>query len=174
MGIKLRRAWCWLFHSFSWKVAGVFGNYYRCPKCEVGSDYMPLESVIVNKMLDYLNKEVKGCIAEKVHGNKYQVGRSDINGCWKGRSFRIEGKSPDHGNKPSKAQILDMKMWSKAGALCFATNNLEDVKRIINNTNNPLTIGVILDKSGWLIEVTSSESLCSHGQPWEDCPVCRH
>lgn len=114
---------------------------------------MPLESAIVKDILEYLNEEVSQCIAEKVHGSMYQSGRCDINGCWRGRNFRIEVKSPDYGKKPTKAQKMDMKLWTKAGALCFGTNNLEDVKRVINNTNNHSLIRVTLDKDGWIAEI---------------------
>lgn len=94
---------------------------------------MALESQIVDRILKYLNEKVEGCIAEKVHGNALQFGRPDINGCWKGRSFRIEVKTPDHGNKPTKAQELNLKRWEKAGALCFVAYSLDDVKEQIFN-----------------------------------------
>lgn len=98
---------------------------------------MPLESAIVKAIKDYLKTEVDSCVVEKVHGSALQVGRPDLNGCWKGRSFRIEVKSPDHGNKPSKLQIMDLNKWSKAGSLCFVAYSLEEVKVIINNDSDP-------------------------------------
>lgn len=91
---------------------------------------MPLETAITDSILKYLNG-LPDCIAEKVHGSIYQFGRPDINACIQGRSVRIEVKSPDHGNKPSKAQKLDMKKWRKAGAVCFVAYSLADVKRRI-------------------------------------------
>jgi hypothetical protein len=66
-------------------------------------------------------------------GNAFQFGRPDINGCWRGRCFRIEVKSPDHGNKPSKAQKLNLKRWERAGALSFTAYSLKEVKEKINN-----------------------------------------
>jgi hypothetical protein len=94
---------------------------------------VPLESQIVNRILKYLNEQVDNCIAEKVMGNAFQFGRPDINGCWKGRSFRIEVKTPDHGNKPTKAQELNLLKWEKAGSLCFVAYSLDDVKEHIFN-----------------------------------------
>lgn len=94
---------------------------------------MPLESTIQAKILKYLNYEVKNCIAENVMGNAFQKDRPDINGCWEGRSFRIEVKSPDHGNKPTKGQLLNLKKWKKAGAIAFVAYSLEDVKKVIHN-----------------------------------------
>jgi hypothetical protein len=91
---------------------------------------LALESQITNRILKYLNG-LEDCVAEKVMGNAFQFGRPDINACWKGRSVRIEVKTPDHGNKPSKAQELNLRQWSKAGALAFVAYSLEDVKERI-------------------------------------------
>lgn len=97
---------------------------------------MPLESTIVNSILNYLNHKVVGCVAEKVHGNSFQVGRPDINGCWKGRSFRIEVKSRDHGNKPTKIQELNLRKWAEKGAICFVAYCVDDVECVINNNEH--------------------------------------
>lgn len=91
---------------------------------------MPLESSIVDRILKYLNG-LPGCVAEKVHGNALQSGRPDVNGCYNGRSFRIEVKTPDHGNKPSKLQEQNLKKWKRCGALCFVAYSLDDVKEWI-------------------------------------------
>jgi len=92
---------------------------------------MPLESSIVNGILKYLNHEVKDCIAEKVMGNAYQSSRADINMCWDGQLYRIEVKTPDNSNKPTKAQEANLKKWAKAGAICVAVWSLDEVKNII-------------------------------------------
>lgn len=94
---------------------------------------MPLETAITDKILKYLNKEVDTCIAEKVMGNAFQFGRPDIHGCWKGRCFHIEVKTPDHGNKASTSQKIYMKRWRKAGAICFVAYSVDDVKKVIYN-----------------------------------------
>lgn len=92
---------------------------------------MAIEATITASILKYLNS-LPNCVAEKVFGNAQQIGRPDINGCWNGRCFRLEVKSPDHGNQPTKIQELNLKTWSRAGAYCFTVYSLEDVKAIIN------------------------------------------
>lgn len=92
---------------------------------------MPLEHSIQSKVLDYLNN-LKGCVAENVSGGATQKGRPDINCCYKGQCFRIELKTPDHDNKASVGQRINMKKWSRAGAVCFVAYSLDDVKRRIH------------------------------------------
>lgn len=89
-----------------------------------------IESTLQSKVLDYLNS-LPDCIAENVSGNAKQSGRADINGCYKGRCFKIELKSPDTGYKPSKKQMLYLKKWSNAGALTGVCYSIEDVRRIL-------------------------------------------
>lgn len=93
---------------------------------------MALESQITDRIIKYLNS-LDNCVAEKVMGNAFQSARPDINGCWCGRSLRIEVKSPDHGNKATKAQLLNLEKWRKAGALAFVAYSVEDVKKQIYN-----------------------------------------
>jgi penicillin-binding protein-related factor A (putative recombinase) len=93
---------------------------------------MPLETTITASILKYLNTQVQDCVAEKTFGGMFgSKGKADVSGCWKGRAFRIEVKSPDHNNQPSNAQILNMRKWEKAGALCFVAYSLKDVKEVI-------------------------------------------
>ena len=99
---------------------------------------MALESQIVDRILRYLNA-LEGCVAEKVHGNAFQFGRPDINGCWNSICFRIEVKTPDHGNKPSKAQELNLKKWARAGAVCFVAYSLNDVRYIFEEREDVWT-----------------------------------
>jgi len=91
---------------------------------------MPLEGNITKSVLKYLN-DLPSCVAEKVSGTSDSSGRADINGCWNGRSFRIEMKSPDHGNSTSKKQDINLMRWSHAGALCIVCYSLEEVKHYI-------------------------------------------
>ena len=93
---------------------------------------MALETRITESILKYLNS-LDECIAEKVMGSAFQFGRPDINGCWKGRCFRIEVKSAEHGNKATKAQLHNLKKWEKAGAICFVAYSVDDVKEHIFN-----------------------------------------
>lgn len=89
-----------------------------------------LENTLQTKVLNYLNS-IKGCIAENVSGGAKQSGRADINGCLNGRCFKIELKSPDHGNKPSKKQEYYLKKWKRAGAICGSCKSLEEVKELL-------------------------------------------
>lgn len=91
---------------------------------------MALESTITNRVINFLNS-LDNCVAEKVFGNGISSGKPDINACYKGRSVRIEMKSPDHGNKASTKQRLNLKKWEKAGAICGVCYSLEDVKKLL-------------------------------------------
>lgn len=87
---------------------------------------MPKENVIVNEILRYLNSLPLG-VAEKVQGSAMSSGKADINGCYRGHSIRIEVKTPDHGNKASKKQEINLIRWGKAGAYCCVAYSLTDV-----------------------------------------------
>lgn len=91
---------------------------------------MALESTIQSSVLEYLNS-IDGCIAENVSGNNKQSGRADINGCLNGRCFKIELKSPDHGNKATKKQLYYLKKWAKAGAITGVCYSLDEVKKLL-------------------------------------------
>ena len=92
---------------------------------------MPLESAITRSVLKWLNS-LDGCVAEKVFGCPQQVGRPDINGCYKGRSFRIEMKTPDNGNKASELQELNLAKWERCGSACAVCYSLKEVKEFIS------------------------------------------
>lgn len=92
---------------------------------------MPRESSIQESVLKYLNS-LPECIAENVSGNSAQSGRADINGCIKGRSFRIELKIVDHGNIPTKKQLYNLLKWQMAGAIVMVAYTLEDVKNVFS------------------------------------------
>lgn len=98
---------------------------------------MPKESSLQSQALVYLNS-INGCVAENVSGNSAQSGRADINGCIKGRSFRIELKVPDHGNVPSKKQLYDLLRWQKAGALVMVAYTMEDIKLVFRKDGSIL------------------------------------
>jgi len=87
---------------------------------------MPKETSITEKILSYINS-LEGGVAEKVQGTAFSSGKADINGCYKGRALRIEVKTPDHGNKASKKQVINLMRWEKAGALTIIAYSLEDV-----------------------------------------------
>lgn len=93
-----------------------------------------IESELQKKVLNYLNS-LPDCIAENVSGNGRQSGRADINGCYLGRCFKIELKSPDTGYKPSKKQLLYLSRWKRAGAVTGVCYSLEDVKNLLGVEN---------------------------------------
>ena len=91
---------------------------------------MALESTIQSNVLEYLNS-IDGCVAENVSGNSKQSGRADINGCLNGRCFKIELKSPDHGNKATKKQLHYLRTWKRAGAITGVCYSLKEVKKLL-------------------------------------------
>lgn len=87
---------------------------------------MPFETTITHRIMGYLNN-MDGVIMEKVKGEAECSGRADINGCYHGQSVRIEVKTPDNRNKPSKKQLYNLYQWNRAGALCIVAYSLEAV-----------------------------------------------
>lgn len=90
-----------------------------------------LEKTIQKNILKYL-KSLDGCIAENVQGSAGAAGRPDINACYKGRCYRIEVKTRDHGRKVTPLQDKNLRDWANAGAICFVAYSLGDVKALIN------------------------------------------
>lgn len=91
---------------------------------------MAVENTIQDSVLSFLNS-IPGCVAENVSGNANQSGRSDINGCYKGKCFKIELKSRDTGYKPTKKQLLYLKKWKYAGAIAAVCYSLDEVKEVL-------------------------------------------
>lgn len=90
---------------------------------------MAIETSITASILKYLNS-YGNCVAEKVKGGAESSGRADINGCFRGVSFRIEVKTPDHRNKPTKKQLYNLYKWHKAGAVIAVTYTKKTVKKL--------------------------------------------
>lgn len=88
------------------------------------------EGSVQSSVLEYLNS-LPQCMAENVSGNARQRGRADINGCYKGRCFKIELKDKETGYKPTKQQILYLERWKRAGAIVGICYSLEDVKEVL-------------------------------------------
>ena len=88
------------------------------------------ESSLQSIVLKYLNS-LENCVAENVSGNSQQSGRPDINGSYKGRSFRIELKVLN--NKPTKKQMINLIKWFRAGSAICVAYSLKDVKEFIDN-----------------------------------------
>lgn len=93
---------------------------------------MGLESNLQSRVLEYLNG-LSGCRAENVSGNANQSGRPDINGCYYGRMFKIELKSPDHKYEPTKKQRLELRKWANAGCVIAVAYTLDFVKDLFEN-----------------------------------------
>ena len=85
--------------------------------------------------MEYFNGMNKS-IVEKVKGGAECSGRADINGCYYGWSMRIEVKTPDNRNKPTKKQLYNLYQWNKAGALCMVVYSLDAVSHAINRFDN--------------------------------------
>lgn len=88
---------------------------------------MGLESSFQAKVLRYLNS-LPDCRAENVSGNAMQSGRPDINGCYRGRAFKLELKIPDHKNKASKKQELELYKWASVGCSVGVIYSMESLK----------------------------------------------
>jgi hypothetical protein len=119
---------------------------------------MALETSITNNILEYLNG-LKGCVAEKVLGCASQKDRPDVNCFYQGQSYRIEVKSPEHGNMPTKGQILNLKKWAKAGAICIVVWSLDDVKNSLNPCLGLMEFGP--NFKGWIV-YTKGITKCGH------------
>ena len=90
---------------------------------------MGFESNFQSTVLKYLNS-LPGCRAENVSGNANQSGRPDINGCYRGRMFKIELKTPDNKNEATKKQQLELRKWKNSGcavAVIYSMDLLKDM-----------------------------------------------
>ena len=95
---------------------------------------MSFETTITHNIMSYFKGLGSDCaIVEKVKGEAESAGRADINGCYLGRSMRIEVKTPDNRNKPSKIQLWDLLRWNKAGAICMVVYSVETVQTAIEH-----------------------------------------
>lgn len=88
------------------------------------------ETNLQSRVLEYLNS-LPHCMAENVSGNARQRGRADINGCYKGKCFKIELKDRETGYKATKQQKLYLEKWKRAGALVGVCYSIEDVKEVL-------------------------------------------
>lgn len=92
---------------------------------------MGLESNFQSKALEYLNS-IPGCKAENVSGNSHQSGRPDITGCYEGRMFKIELKSPDNKYEASQKQRLELRKWGSAGCSTGIIYSMATLKEFMN------------------------------------------
>lgn len=92
---------------------------------------MGLERSFQSSVLNYLN-QLPGCKAENVSGNASQSGRPDINGCFQGRMFKLELKTPDHRYKASKKQTLELRRWKNAGCVVGVIYSMGMIYRLFS------------------------------------------
>lgn len=113
---------------------------------------MGRESNFQSSVLAYLNG-LPGCKAENVSGNANQSGRPDINGCFHGRMFKIELKSPDHGYTTSKKQQLELRKWANVGCVIAVAYNLDFIRDLFENAdwNSPYTFTSTTNHGSWYI-----------------------
>lgn len=97
---------------------------------------MSFETTITHNIMTYLNG-MDGVIMEKVKGEAECSGRADINGCYHGTSVRIEVKTPDNRNKPSKKQLYNLWQWHRAGAIVMVAYSLEAVQKAFKEWDSP-------------------------------------
>lgn len=93
---------------------------------------MGLESNFQSKALEYLNS-ILGCKAENVSGNSHQSGRPDITGCYEGRMFKIELKSPDNKYEASQKQRLELRKWKSVGCSTGIIYSMTALKEFISD-----------------------------------------
>lgn len=93
------------------------------------------EGSFQSRVLSYLNS-IEGCCAENVSGNSQQSGRADINGVYRGRSFRIELKILDNQNKPTLKQMLNLMKWFKSGSAISVAYTIADIQKFIEGFKN--------------------------------------
>lgn len=101
---------------------------------------MGRESNFQSDVLNYLNS-LPGCVAENVSGNSHQSGRPDINGCYRGRMFKIELKTVDNKYQASKKQKLNLRRWKRSGAITGVVYNLNFLKEIFQMEGFPWVSG---------------------------------
>lgn len=91
---------------------------------------MPKENKVVVSIINYI-KSLPYSTCEKVQGTALSSGKADINACVRGRFVRIEVKTLDHNNTPSKKQLINLKRWASCGAVCIVAYTVDDVKAVI-------------------------------------------
>lgn len=93
---------------------------------------MSRESNFQANALEYLNS-IPGCKAENVSGNAHQSGRPDITGCYEGRMFKIELKSPDNGYEANQKQRLELRKWKSVGCSVGIIYSMTTLKEFISD-----------------------------------------
>lgn len=92
---------------------------------------MALESAVVKSVVSYL-KGLPHCTVEKLKGSATSSGKADLNGCYCGRSFRLEMKTPDHRNTASQKQKINLRRWYNAGAIVGAIYSKQFIENVFS------------------------------------------
>lgn len=101
-----------------------------------------LESERTHRVLNWLKMQPE-TYARKVHtGPMGEGGHPDIDGCQRGRAFKIEMKQPGH--RPTPRQMAKLRSWRESGALVGWATDVDEVQAIMShvddlNWRNPLT-----------------------------------
>lgn len=95
---------------------------------------MGLEANFQTTVLKYLNS-LPGCKAENVSGNANQSGRPDINGCYKGRAFKLELKSDTTGYKASNKQKIELRRWKNSGCVVGVIHSMRALRYLFETSN---------------------------------------
>ena len=111
---------------------------------------MGLENNFQASALKFLN-DLPGCKAENVSGNANQSGRPDINGCYRGRMFKIELKSKDTGYQPSKKQQLELRKWKNAGCAVGVVYSLKFLKDLFSKPWPQYEMGWMNEDGSWFV-----------------------
>ena len=90
---------------------------------------MGRETGFQSRVLEYLNS-ISGCRAENLSGDATQSGRPDINGCYKGRMFKLELKQPDNKYEASTKQSLELRRWKNAGCVVGVIYSMTALKKL--------------------------------------------
>lgn len=90
---------------------------------------MGKETSFQSSVLEYLNS-IPYCMAENVSGDASQSGRPDINGCYKGRMFKLELKQPDDGYEATLKQRTELRRWKNAGCVVGVIYSMKALRRL--------------------------------------------
>lgn len=97
---------------------------------------MTTEANLTKSILSWLNKQ-KQCNAIKMTpSGSINRGQPDIFACYKGQMIVIEVKTLK--GSLTALQLRILKKWGRAGAWYMVTRNLESVKMLIEDIDNPL------------------------------------
>lgn len=95
---------------------------------------MAYESDIVRRMMATLNA-IDGVYCIRTHGSSFQQkGTPDVMGCAYGYFFAIEAKRAKQ-DKPSPAQIYNLKQFKQAGGMTFVSRDPK-VKEVVQWIDN--------------------------------------